>query len=173
MPVIPAIARRAAASSGLSESRKRAAMAMSGESSVMLTVSLALDSKAWKLGSASLASAASAACCGSRASITSAIRQLMRARMASGTCVAGRGGPGGILDTAVGEIQLLAGHAQRLEQLLPRLESLPLALRVPAVQAERGHQQRCRQRLRRPAIQCRARALRPQALALDTRLHPL
>src|SRR5689334_8623066 len=172
MPVIPAIARRAAASSGLSESRKRAAMAMSEESSVMLTVSLALDSRAWKLGNASLASAARAAWCGSRASIAGAIRPMMRVRISSGTCVAGRGGPGGILDTAIGEIQLLAGYAQGLEQLLSCLESLPLALRVPAVHAERGDQQRRGQCPRRPAIQCRARALPPQVLAPDARLHP-
>src|SRR5579862_9479168 len=142
MPLRSPIMSRTAASCGSLLSRKRAAMAMSAGSSVMLTESVARAVSALKSGSVSLPS-------GSAASATDCSSISMRARARAfraagnlrllGTRVrlAARRRRG--VDDPVGEVELLARDPQRLDQLLARLQALQVALLVPlALQDEGG-----------------------------------
>src|SRR5262245_56819455 len=81
--------------------------------------------------------------------------------------VTGNGGLGRVLHATIGEIQLLAGEPQRLDQLLACCESLlPLAPQLPAVGDQEAEQHRCGKSRGYPSVTCRQPAM--SLLALST-----
>src|SRR5882672_4880132 len=124
MPVRPFTSSLTAASSGSSELRNRAARPSIAESSVILTVSLALPSRPLKSGRLSRGSAAHAGRATAKAS-ASRIRIFFSPAvfMALRTCIS--------IHTAVGDIQLLARDPQGFDELLTGLQSAPFALDLP------------------------------------------
>src|SRR5580700_3579790 len=141
MPLTSPIMLRTAASCGSPLSRKRAAMARSAGSSVMLTDSVARSVRALKSGSISLpsGSAASATGCSSISSKTVA-----RAFRTAGTdgflgarALVVPGSRRGV-DDPVGEVEFLTRDPQRFDQLAPRLRALQVARLVPLAPQDEG-----------------------------------